>query len=121
MSVDANAQQFIHSLIQSERNREPSDLIELFADDAILESTADSQSYRGKNGARRFWCEYLASFDRIESLLQNSHEFGDIAVLEWEKHGVLPSGQSIDYCGVSIVEFDKMKIKRFVSYDRPAA
>lgn len=121
MSSEGNAEHFIQSLKQSEREKEPSIIVDLFAEDAVLEAPVTTREFEGKDGARRFWTSYLETFNRIESKFRDPHEFGDIAVLEWESRGILPTGRPIGYSGVSIVEFDQKKIKRFATYYDTAA
>jgi ketosteroid isomerase-like protein len=117
MSSDSKCQQFISRLRQCERDNDPSALVDLFADDAVVDTPVRSAAYSGKAGAERFWSNYLETFNRVESHFHTTLEFGDIAVLEWECRGILPTGRPIDYSGVSIVEFGKDEsIKRFATY-----
>ncbi len=115
---------FVQTLQQCERAHDPSALIALFTDDAVIETPATTKRqsvFAGKRGATAFFGAYLNQFDSIESTLHDAHEFGDIAVLEWQTHGVLADGKSVDYRGVSIVEFADAKIKRFSAYHAAAA
>ncbi len=116
MLSDDQADRFIEALKRIERERDPSPLVELFDDDAVIDSPAQGRSLAGKAGAHQFWSAYLRAFDRVESNVQQAHEFGDIAILEWQSSAVLRTGKPVDYHGVSVVEFCQDKIKRFCAY-----
>jgi len=112
---------FIQTLKQIERNGDPSALVELFREDSVIDSPAQGRQLAGKDGARRYWTDYLHAFCRIESEVRQALEFGDIAVFEWRSSAILRTGRSIDYQGVSVVEFRDHKIKRFATYYDAAA
>lgn len=117
MSSDSKSQLFIRRLHQAERQNNPSALVELFTESSVVDTPVRTGAYAGKTGAERFWTHYLKTFRRVESHFHTTHEFGDIAVLEWECHGILPTGKPIDYSGVSVVEFaEDETIKRFATY-----
>jgi len=112
---------FVRTLQEAEENRDPTQLAELFADDAELSSLTRDKPRRGRAGARQFWAEYLHSFGKVRSQVTNVIESDRTAVLEWESEVVLPSGRPVRYRGVSILETGGDRVKRFRTYYDTAA
>jgi hypothetical protein len=76
---------------------------------------------QGLEGARRFWQTYLAQFDRIRSEFSHLIEQDGQAALVWTSEGAMKGGHPITYRGVSIVEFQGDKVRRFETvYDSAA-
>ena len=113
------ADTFAKALQQTEESRDPEPLLRLFSDDAELHNLAIAQ--QGLDGARRFWETYLAQFDRIRSEFSHFIESDGQAALVWTSDGALKDGQPIRYRGVSILEHDGEKVRRFETvYDSAA-
>ena len=113
------ADTFAKALQQTEESRDPEPLLRLFSDDAELHNLAIAQ--QGLDGARRFWETYLAQFDRIRSEFTHLIETDSQAALVWTSTGALRDGQPITYRGVSILELDGDKVRRFETvYDSAA-
>lgn len=113
---------FIRALHDAERAGDPGPLVELFTEDATLDSGPQARRQRGRDGARSFWREYLGTFEGVHSDFTHVHETEDAAVLEWRSEGRLRrTGQPIEYRGVSVVEFDGERVKRFATYYDSAA
>jgi len=93
----------------------------LFAEDAEISSPERGELNHGAVGASRFWHEYLRSFGRVRSEFTRDLEAGGVAVLEWVSRGSLPGGEPVRYEGVSILEFDGDRVKRFRTYYDSAA
>lgn len=107
---------FIRSLEKLEQTHTPEPLLELFTDNSALTRLDSEEIYGGRDGARAFWSEYLSLFKEIHSRFTHVLEAGNTAVLEWEAEGHFESGQPIHYRGVSIVEFQGDKVRRFRTY-----
>lgn len=75
----------------------------------------------GVAGARDFWQHYRDTFESIESRFMNVVEAGNVAMLEWRSSGRATTGDDFSYGGVSVLEFDGEKVKRFRAYFDPAA
>ncbi|HVG48988.1 MAG TPA: nuclear transport factor 2 family protein [Rubellimicrobium sp.] len=113
------ADTFAKALQQTEESRDPEPLLRLFADEAELRNLAIAET--GLDGARRFWETYLAQFQNIRSEFSHMIEEGGQAALVWTSEGALKDGQPIRYRGVSILELDGDKVRRFETvYDSAA-
>lgn len=111
------AEVFQSALQESEKSRDPSPLTALFGKEAELLNLALTEPMRGTEGARRFWTNYLAAFESIRSEFFQTTQTEGTAVLEWVSEGVMAgTGQPFNYRGVSVVEHDGEKVKRFRSY-----
>lgn len=107
---------FIRSLHDVEKNHTPDPLLGLFTEHSTLSRLTSNEVYKGLEGARAFWKEYLSFFKQIESRFINVIHAGDTAVLEWEAEGRFETGEPIHYRGVSVVEFENGKVKGFRTY-----
>ena len=104
--MTSHAQSFADALQSLETTRDVDRFVTAsFADDVVLRRPETGQSEHGRDGATRYWRQYLDRFQEIRS------EFGRIAeggpgVLEWTGAGRLSSGAAITYTGVSLLDFD---------------
>ncbi len=57
----------------------------------------------------------------MKSTFRNMIEAGDRVALEWETQGTSHSGAAIAYEGVSIIEWDGDRVRRFYAYFDPHA
>ncbi len=111
------AQTFMSTLQQAEASRDPEPLVAFFGNDSELLTVALIEPLLGVEGARRFWTMYLTAFERIRSTFHHTLETPGEAVLEWIGEGVVAaSGQPFNYRGISVLEHDGNRIKRFRSY-----
>lgn len=114
-------ERFISALQEAEQSGDAGPLVGLFAEDAEISSPERGELNHGAVGASRFWHEYLRSFGRVRSEFTRDLEAGGVAVLEWVSRGSLPGGEPVRYEGVSILEFDGDRVKRFRTYYDSAA
>jgi hypothetical protein len=113
------AQTFADALQRTEEMRDPEPLVALFAEGAELHNLAFGES--GIEGARRFWQTYLDQFDSIRSEFSHLIEQGSQAALVWTSQGALKGGHPITYRGVSVIEVEGDKVRRFETvYDSAA-
>lgn len=111
------AETFINALQETERSRDAGTLVALFAGDSELLNLALTEPLKGTEGAERFWTNYLAAFEEIRSNFHQITETAGTAVLEWISDGVMAgNGQPFNYRGISVIEHDGGKVKRFRSY-----
>ncbi|MCY1040994.1 nuclear transport factor 2 family protein [Corallococcus sp. bb12-1] len=115
------AQRFVDALLKLEAEGDMESLLALFADDAQVSNVASPSVFTGIDGARRFWTEYKATLGGVKSTFRNVIESGDRVALEWETQGQSPNGAAIAYEGVSIIEWDGDRIRRFFAYFDPHA
>lgn len=113
------ADRFAKALQESEARRDPGPVAGLFAPDAELANL--SHERRGADGARTFWQEYLDAFGAIRSVFSAVKQFDGWAVLEWASEGTLPAGKPVKYRGVSVLEVDGDRVKKFRTYYDSAA
>jgi ketosteroid isomerase-like protein len=115
------AERFMQTLQEIEQSGDVEPMVALFAEESEASNLAHSQPHRGKEGARKFWQEYLSAFKEIHSTFHNVIEGESAFVLEWTSEGSLPSGEPIHYPGVSIVETGGGEVRRFRTYYDSAA
>ena len=113
------AQTFAEALQRTEESRDPDPLLQLFAPDAELSNHGRRES--GIEDARRFWFSYLEQFTDIRSRFVRIIEDGGQAALVWTSEGTLKGGQPISYSGVSVIEAEGDKVRRFETYYDSAA
>lgn len=116
-----NAQTFIDALRAIEERSDVSAMCALFADESETRNSTVDKTFRGREGADRFWRSYRAAFDEVRSEFHTVVERGDIAVLEWTSSGRTAHGSEFHYDGVSVVDFHGGAICRFRAYFDPAA
>lgn len=119
--AERHADRFIEALRALEEDDNLDDMVSLYADGAELRNPTDDAGHRGPEGARRFWDAYRHTFDEIHSEFHSVAEGDGVAMLEWTSRGRMAGGEEIEYDGVSVVEFDGDRIRRFRAYFDPLA
>lgn len=119
--ADSRSEDFIQALRRLEEDSEIDDMVSLFAEEAELSNTTDTEPHRGREGARRFWETYRRSFEDVHSDFRNVAEAADVIMLEWTSRGRAAEGAPFEYDGVSVVEFQDGMIRRFRAYFDPAS
>ena len=111
------AETFKSTLQQIEQSRDPGALVAMFAADSELMNLALTEPMKGTDGATKFWSNYLAAFEKIQSTFHHTTDGENTAVLEWISEGVIAaSGEPFNYRGVSVVEHDGEKAHKFRTY-----
>ena len=85
-----------------------------------MQNPTDRTPHRGVDGVREFWRQYRGTFKEIESEFRNVVESDRVAMLEWTSRGRFAGGDEFEYSGVSVIEYDGDKIRRFCAYFEPA-
>lgn len=118
-----NSQTFIDALHALEDREEVAPLARLYATDAVVWSprVEHTQLPKGSDGAGRFWHEYRAAFQKVRSEFLSVTDADSRSVLEWESSGAMRDGSPFTYRGVSVVEWDGDRIRRFATYFDPSA
>lgn len=119
--AESVSESFIAALRGLEKNRDADTLASLFAENAEVGNVIAPEKFRGVDGARDFWTKYRDTFDTIESSFSTTIEGGGHAALEWTTQASGRDGEKITYEGVSILEIENGKIRRFHAYFDPAA
>lgn len=116
---EKQAEKFIEALGKLEHNEDVEKIAGLFADDAEIGNVTLTETLSGADGAREFWTNYRKTFGQVSSEFSNKIHSGNVSALGWTTTGTSANGSEINYDGVSILEFDSEKIKRFFAYFNP--
>lgn len=118
--ANRHADQFIEALHGLEEQGDLERMISMFSDQAELRNPTDDDPHRGRQGAQTFWDTYRRSFQEVHSDFRNVTETDDAVMLEWTSRGRLADGSPVEYDGVSVVEFQDGRIRRFRAYFDPS-
>jgi ketosteroid isomerase-like protein len=113
------AERFMAAVQAFEADGRAEPLVGLFAPEAEVSNLVHTA--RGADGVRRFWQEYRAAFREVRSTFTAVVAGENGAALEWESSGALPTGAPIRYRGVSVIELDGDRVRRFRTYYDTAA
>jgi ketosteroid isomerase-like protein len=119
MAEAETTRQFIDALQVLERDRDPTGITSLFAENSEIGNIVSSRDFIGLAGAREFWETYRDTFGEVASTFRNVIVSDGRAALEWTTTGTSAAGASISYEGVSILEMADGKITRFRAYFDP--
>ncbi len=115
----ADAQSFIDALGRLEAEGDPEPLVALFAQDSVCDNVTPTTSFKGPEGARTFWKQDRALFDRVRSEFRNVIVIDDRVALEWTREGSARNGSPMRFEGVSVIEVHDGRITRFKAYFDP--
>lgn len=110
------ADRFIEALCKLEEDQDVEPLVEVHAEDCEVGNVSVPRTFEGHDGLRRFWTSYRRTFGEMKSEFHNvfADEAGH-AALEWTTTGA-SNGNSVSYDGVSILEIEGDKVRRFTAY-----
>jgi steroid delta-isomerase-like uncharacterized protein len=113
------ADEFVEALRKLEEDRNVEALVEIHAEDCEVGNVAVPRTFSGHEGLREFWMSYRKTFNEMKSEFRNvfADEAGH-AALEWTTEGT-SEGEAVSYSGVSILEIEDGKVKRFMAYFDP--
>jgi ketosteroid isomerase-like protein len=114
------ARQFIDALHSLERDGDVSELVGLFAEDCEITNVLSERVFRGRDGARLFWCDYRSYFTELDSEITNVVQSGDRIALEWVSHGTNLRGAPVTYDGITMLQMKNGRVHRFHAYFNPA-
>ncbi len=110
------AQQFVEALWKLEEDEDVEALVGLHTEDCEVGNVSVPRTFTGHDGLREFWKAYRATFGEMKSEFRNV--FADDeghAALEWTTNGT-SDGNEVSYDGVSILEIEGDKVRRFMAY-----
>jgi steroid delta-isomerase-like uncharacterized protein len=113
------AERFKEALRKLEEDQDVEELVEIHAEDCSVGNVAVPKTFEGHDGLREFWTNYRNTFDEMKSEFRNvfADDTGH-AALEWTTNAT-EDGKNVSYEGVSILEIEGDKVKRFMAYFDP--
>jgi hypothetical protein len=105
-------EQFMAAVREFERTGQVGPLLRLFDDESEALNLGRTEPARGVQEVEGFWRD----FREIRSEFTHVIEGDEGAVLEWVSRGALPNGEPVEYKGVSVLELDGDRIRRFRTY-----
>lgn len=114
-------EQFATKLQELERTRDPQKLITLFSDDVELRRAPQNREYRGLDGARDFWSEYLRMFPEVATTFDAVTQSEGRAALEWHSKCKLENGAEVSYMGCTVIESRGERVNKVRTYYDSAA
>jgi len=106
---------FVEALRKLEEDQDVEDLVRIHTEDCEVGNVSVSETFRGHEGQREFWTEYRKTFDKMKSAFRNVFATEEGAALEWTTEAT-SNGDSVSYDGVSILEIEGGKVRRFMAY-----
>ncbi|HYF39362.1 MAG TPA: nuclear transport factor 2 family protein [Gemmatimonadales bacterium] len=110
------SENFMRAVQHAELTGELDSLLALFRDDAEALNLGRTEPAQGKDELREFWQAYLSAFREIRSEFIHVLDADSGSVLEWVSQGTLPDGSPIEYRGVSVLEVEGDKVRKFRTY-----
>ena len=109
------ADKFVDALWKLEEDRDVEALVSIHTEDCSVGNVAVSKTFSGHEGLREFWTSYRKTFDEMKSTFRNVFATEEGAALEWTTQGT-SNGDSVAYDGVSNLEIEGGKVRRFMAY-----
>ena len=110
------AEQFVEALWKLEEDEDVDALVQIHTEDCEVGNVSVPRTFTGHDGLREFWSSYRATFGEMKSEFRNV--FADDAghaALEWTTNAT-SDGNDVSYEGVSILEIEGDKVRRFKAY-----
>ena len=109
------ADDFVEALRKLEEDRDVDGLVAIHTKDCEVGNVSVSETFRGHEELREFWTEYRKTFDEMKSTFRNVFATEEGVALEWTTEGT-SNGEAVSYEGVSILEVEGGKVRRFMAY-----
>jgi ketosteroid isomerase-like protein len=109
------ADSFVEALWKLEEEEDVEPLVQVHTEDCEVGNVSVSETFNGHDGLREFWKEYRRTFGEMKSVFRNVIVTEDGAALEWTTEST-SNGDPVSYDGVSILEFEGDKVRRFMAY-----
>jgi len=106
---------FVAALRKLEEEEDVEPLVEIHTKDCEVGNVSVPGTFRGHEGLREFWTSYRSTFGQMNSEFRNVIVAEDRAALEWTTEGT-SNGNAVSYDGVSILELEGGKVRRFMAY-----
>lgn len=112
-------EKFIGAFTEMESVGDVEPIVKLFAINCEVSNDASQKNFRGIDGVREFWTNYLDSFKVVCSVFQKETFSKNKATLEWKTEGKSKNGLKLKYKSVSILETKGEKITHFSGFFDP--
>ena len=109
------ADSFVEALWKLEEKEDVEPLVRVHTEDCEVGNVSVSETFNGHDGLREFWKEYRRTFGEMKSVFRNFIVTEDRAALEWTTEST-SNGDPVSYDGVSVLEFEGDKVRRFMAY-----
>jgi len=109
------ADSFVEALWKLEEEEDVEPLVRVHTEDCEVGNVSVSETFNGHDGLREFWKEYRRTFGEMKSVFRNFIVTEDRAALEWTTEST-SNGDPVSYDGVSVLEFEGDKVRRFMAY-----
>ena len=109
------ADSFVEALHKLEEDEDVEALVAIHTDDCEVGNVSVPGSFTGHDSLREFWTSYRSTFGEMRSEFRNVFATEEGAALEWTTQGT-SNGDSVSYDGVSILEIEGDKVRRFMAY-----
>jgi hypothetical protein len=109
------ADNFVAALWELEENEDVGPLVEIHTEDCEVGNVSVPGTFSGHEGLREFWTSYRSTFGKMKSEFRNVIATEEGAALEWTTTGT-SNGDSVSYDGVSVLEIEGDKVRRFMAY-----
>ena len=109
------ADNFIEALWKLEEDEDVEPLVRIHTEDCEVGNVSVPGTFNGHEGLREFWTSYRGTFGEMRSEFRNVFATREGAALEWTTQGT-SNGDSVSYDGVSILEFEDGRVRRFTAY-----
>lgn len=110
------AERFMRTLQEMEQSKDTRAMVDLFSESADLHRLTGDENAKGREGAQKFWQEYLSAFQKVTSRFTNVIETDNTAVMEWIAKAEPETAEPFEYEGVSIIQVENGKVSRFRTY-----
>jgi len=106
---------FVEALRKLEEDEDVEALVAIHTDDCEVGNVSVPGTFRGHDGLREFWRSYRSTFGEMRSEFRSVFATEEGAALEWTTQGT-SNGDTVSYAGVSILEIEGGKVRRFMAY-----
>ena len=106
---------FVEALRKLEEDRDVEHRSGIHAEDCEVGNVSVPGIFRGHEGLREFWRSYRSTFGEMRSEFRNVFATEEGVALEWTTQGT-SNGDSVAYDGMSILEIEGGKVRRFMAY-----
>ncbi len=109
-------EEFMQALRWFEKTGELGPLMALFHEEGEALNLGRSEPVRGRDAVMGFWQDHRSMCRGLHSEFTHVIEGGGGVVLEWISRGTLPSGEPLEYKGVTVLETEGGQIRRCRTY-----